>query len=169
MRSGYAPMATRSLVFCDCETSSLDWKKGELVEVAAVRLTADMTSLEGKMHRLVKMKEPHRADKRALEINKYDEALWQKHWSDDGLSNQWADAGPGLLRYVAARPEYATRFRKLGSYLATKILVADLRHWLAATGGLTSAPAPGLWPLKLPSLPIPAWFMPSNRMPPIIT
>ena len=56
--------------------------------------------------------------------------LWLKHWSDDGLSNQWGQAGPGLLRYVAARREYVTRFRKLGSYLATKILVSDLRHHL---------------------------------------
>jgi glycosyltransferase involved in cell wall biosynthesis len=59
------------------------------------------------------------------------EALWQKHWSDDGLSNQRAKAGPGLVRYVAARPEYTRQFRKLGSYLATKILVADLRHGMA--------------------------------------
>jgi glycosyltransferase involved in cell wall biosynthesis len=56
------------------------------------------------------------------------EPLWQKHWSDDGLSNQWGQAGVNLLRYVAARPEYVTRFRKMGTYLATKILISDLRH-----------------------------------------
>jgi glycosyltransferase involved in cell wall biosynthesis len=56
------------------------------------------------------------------------EPLWQKYWSDDGLSNQWAAAGENLLHYVAARPEYVTRFRKVGSYLATKILISDLRH-----------------------------------------
>jgi glycosyltransferase involved in cell wall biosynthesis len=60
------------------------------------------------------------------------DTLWQKHWSDDGLSNQWAEAGPSLLRYVAARREYVSRFRKLGSYLATKILVSDLRCHLYA-------------------------------------
>jgi glycosyltransferase involved in cell wall biosynthesis len=56
------------------------------------------------------------------------EPLWQKHWSEDSQSNQWAQAGQSLLSYVAARPEFAGRFRKMGSYLATKILVADLRH-----------------------------------------
>jgi glycosyltransferase involved in cell wall biosynthesis len=61
------------------------------------------------------------------------DTLWQKHWSDDGLSNQWDEAGPGLLRYVAARPEFVNRYRKLGSYLATKVLVADLRHRSYAT------------------------------------
>lgn len=58
------------------------------------------------------------------------EPLWTKHWSDDGQSNQWEQAGLSLLSYVAARPEFVGRFRKLGSYLATKILVADLRHGL---------------------------------------
>lgn len=58
------------------------------------------------------------------------EPLWQKHWSDDSQSNQWAQAGLSLLSYVAARPEFAGRFRKMGSYLATKILVSDLRHGL---------------------------------------
>lgn len=53
--------------------------------------------------------------------------LWEKAWSDDGLSNDGGKAGPGLLAYVRQRPEYVGRFRKLGSYLATKILVADLR------------------------------------------
>ena len=58
------------------------------------------------------------------------EPLWKKHWSDDGQSNQWSEAGESLLSYVDARPEFIGRFRKMGSYLATKILVADLRHGL---------------------------------------
>lgn|GEM_PF-1154849 len=58
------------------------------------------------------------------------EPLWQKYWSDDGQSNQWDQAGLSLLSYVAARPELRGRYRKLGSYLATKILVSDLRHGL---------------------------------------
>jgi glycosyltransferase involved in cell wall biosynthesis len=53
--------------------------------------------------------------------------LWEKSWSDDGLSNDWGRAGRGLVAYVRQRPEYVGRFRKLGSYLATKILVGDLR------------------------------------------
>jgi GT2 family glycosyltransferase len=56
--------------------------------------------------------------------------LWQKHWSDDSQSNQWGEAGLSLLTYVAARPEFVGRYRKMGSYLATKILVSDLRHGL---------------------------------------
>ena len=58
------------------------------------------------------------------------EPLWKKHWSSDGQSNQWGQAGLSLLSYVSARPELVGRFRKLGSYFATKILVADLRHGL---------------------------------------
>jgi hypothetical protein len=58
------------------------------------------------------------------------EALWQKYWSIGGLSNQWAKAGASLVDYVTQQPEIATRYRKLASYLATKVLVSDLRHGL---------------------------------------
>ena len=54
--------------------------------------------------------------------------LWEKSWVDDSLSNQWAAAGRGLVAYVEQRPEYRDRFRKLGSYLATKVLVGHLRN-----------------------------------------
>jgi glycosyltransferase involved in cell wall biosynthesis len=54
--------------------------------------------------------------------------LWEKSWSDDSLSNDWAAAGRGLIAYVGQRPEYRGRFRKLGSYLATKVLVGHLRN-----------------------------------------
>jgi glycosyltransferase involved in cell wall biosynthesis len=55
------------------------------------------------------------------------ELLWEKFSGEDNLSNDWAKAGQGLAAYVRERPEYAERFRKVGSYLATKVLVADLR------------------------------------------
>jgi glycosyltransferase involved in cell wall biosynthesis len=56
------------------------------------------------------------------------DVLWEKSWLDDSLSNDWAGAGRDLVRYLAQRPEYAKEYRKLGSYLASKILVADLRR-----------------------------------------
>lgn len=56
------------------------------------------------------------------------EPLWQKYWSLDGQSNQWEQAGLALLNYAAARPEFTGRYRKVGSYLASKILVMHLRH-----------------------------------------
>ena len=55
------------------------------------------------------------------------EPLWEKFWGDDNLSNHWAEAGSGLVAYARERPEIAGRYRKVGSYLATKVLVADLR------------------------------------------
>jgi glycosyltransferase involved in cell wall biosynthesis len=83
------------------------------------------------------------------------DVLWEKGWSDDSLSNAWSTAGRDLVSYVAQRPEYLTRFRKLGSYLATKILVANLRRADLPTffadvrqfraAGLLSAGATTLW------------------------
>jgi glycosyltransferase involved in cell wall biosynthesis len=55
------------------------------------------------------------------------DVLWEKSWSQDGLSNDWSKHGAGLLSFLAQRPEYVTRFRRLGAYLAVKVLVRDLR------------------------------------------
>jgi glycosyltransferase involved in cell wall biosynthesis len=72
--------------------------------------------------------------------------LWEKFSGDDNLSNDWARSGQGLAAYVRERPEYAGRFRKVGSYLATKVLVADLRLglWGALCRDLRALRAAGL-------------------------
>jgi glycosyltransferase involved in cell wall biosynthesis len=54
--------------------------------------------------------------------------LWQKTWSVDGASNQWATAGRDLVSYFRERTEYLSRYRKVGQYLATKILMMHIRH-----------------------------------------
>src|SRR5580704_12581868 len=82
------------------------------------------------------------------------ELLWEKFSGDDNLSNDWAKAGQGLAAYVRERPEYAGRFRKVGSYLATKVLVADLRLGLwdafrRDVGALRAAGLIGTDPLRL--------------------
>jgi glycosyltransferase involved in cell wall biosynthesis len=74
------------------------------------------------------------------------EPLWEKFWGDDNLSNDWAKAGSGLVAYARERPEVAGRYRKVGAYLATKVLVADLRlHlWPAFWRDLGALRAAGL-------------------------
>jgi len=61
------------------------------------------------------------------------EVLWEKSWLDDSLSNDWIAAGRDLVRYVAQRPEYVRQYRKIGAYLAGKLLVASLRRRDLAT------------------------------------
>ncbi len=56
------------------------------------------------------------------------DALFEKSWSTDGLSNQWASAGHELVSYFRERPEYTGRYRKVGQYLATKTLIMHIRH-----------------------------------------
>jgi glycosyltransferase involved in cell wall biosynthesis len=74
------------------------------------------------------------------------ELLWEKFSGGDNLSNDWEKAGLGLAAYVRERPEYAGRFRKVGSYLATKVLIADLRMrlWGAFQRDLAALHAAGL-------------------------
>jgi glycosyltransferase involved in cell wall biosynthesis len=59
--------------------------------------------------------------------------LWEKHLSDDALSGRWREAGHWLIRYSQANPDYLVRYRKLGSYFATKVLCYDLRRPSLAT------------------------------------
>jgi hypothetical protein len=59
------------------------------------------------------------------------QVLWEKFWSADGLSNPQNDLGRGLVAY--ADTAFGTRYPKLQSYLASQVLVADLRHRLWAT------------------------------------
>jgi len=56
------------------------------------------------------------------------DVLWEKAWSVDGLSTQWTTAGRDLVSYFSERTEYLGRYRKVGQYLATKILMMDIRH-----------------------------------------
>ncbi len=58
---------------------------------------------------------------------------WEKGWTTNSLSNEWKDAGRDLVTYAKQRPQFTTRFQKLGSYLASKILVFDLRRGDFAT------------------------------------
>jgi glycosyltransferase involved in cell wall biosynthesis len=84
----------------------------------------------------------------------FSELLWEKFWGGDNLSNDWAKAGSGLAAYVRERPEIAGRYRKVGAYLATKVLVADarLRLWDALRRDLRTFRAAGLIDFDLPRL-----------------
>jgi hypothetical protein len=53
--------------------------------------------------------------------------LWEKFRSADALSRRWQDAGTGLLYYAQSHPEYLTRYRKVATYFATKLLFYELR------------------------------------------
>lgn len=55
------------------------------------------------------------------------DVLWEKFWSDEGLSAQWNRQAAGLIAYVRQRPEYLARYPRLASYLASKVLVGHLR------------------------------------------
>jgi glycosyltransferase involved in cell wall biosynthesis len=74
------------------------------------------------------------------------EPLWEKFWGDDNLSNNWAKAAGGLIAYARERPEIAGRYRKVGAYLATKVLITDLRLglWRAFWRDLGALRAAGL-------------------------
>lgn len=77
-----APLSARDMLFVDVETSSLDPKVGEIVEVAALLAAPDLSSCLGRVHRLVRMRRPEAAEKRALEVCRYDADLWRRHGVD---------------------------------------------------------------------------------------
>lgn len=74
------------------------------------------------------------------------EILWEKYQSGDGLSEDKARAGQGLLAYLRQCPAYRERYPKIVSYLITRILVSDLRYglWRALARDLREFRAAGL-------------------------
>jgi glycosyltransferase involved in cell wall biosynthesis len=84
----------------------------------------------------------------------FSEPLWEKFWGNDSLSNDWAKAGLGLAAYAREIPELTGRYRKIGAYLATKVLAADARlHlWDALRRDLRIFRAAGLIDWNVPRL-----------------
>ncbi len=82
------------------------------------------------------------------------DVLFEKAMSADSTSDEWAVAGRHLVDYVKQRPEYLGRYRRLGHYLATKILVANVRRRDLATvaGDVRRFRAAGLIDVGLPQL-----------------
>jgi hypothetical protein len=80
--------------------------------------------------------------------------LWVKFWSDASLSNTWTAAAAGLAEFVAQRPEYRTRYRAVGSYLATKLLTGHVRdgRYGALVPDWKRLAAAGLLDLNVPRL-----------------
>jgi glycosyltransferase involved in cell wall biosynthesis len=58
------------------------------------------------------------------------DTLWRKFWSHDALTTNWSWTGPDFLILAAVQSEYFAHHRKLRTYLATKILAADLKRGL---------------------------------------
>src|SRR5262245_58401809 len=56
------------------------------------------------------------------------DALFEKSWSMDGLSNQWSGAGYELVSCFRERPEYIGRYRKVGQYIVNKLIIMHIRH-----------------------------------------
>jgi glycosyltransferase involved in cell wall biosynthesis len=82
------------------------------------------------------------------------DVLFEKAMSVDGISDEWVAAGRHLCDYVRQRPEYLGKYRPLGHYLATKILVANIRRRDLATvlGDWRRFRAAGIIDVGLPQL-----------------
>jgi glycosyltransferase involved in cell wall biosynthesis len=74
------------------------------------------------------------------------DVLWEKFVSPDSLSLAGTETGRGMLAFIEGCPAYRTRYPKLASYLATKVLISDLRLrlWSAFRRDLDAFRAAGL-------------------------
>jgi DNA polymerase III subunit epsilon len=71
------PLTHRDVVFVDCESSGLDPSVHEVIEWAAVRMTADLQTEKGRLEKKVTMRHPERADARALAVVGYTPQEWR--------------------------------------------------------------------------------------------
>lgn len=71
------PMVSRDLVFLDLETSALEPDVGEILDFAAVRMSADLQTEKGRVEVQCILRWPERAEATALAINGYTPAAWR--------------------------------------------------------------------------------------------
>ncbi|MCU0677610.1 MAG: 3'-5' exonuclease [Myxococcota bacterium] len=78
------------LVFLDVETTGLDPQKHEILEVAAIRVTHDLSRILDKFCTKVRPTRLHDADPAALEVNGYSDAEWADAIDlDEALTVLW--------------------------------------------------------------------------------
>lgn len=68
----------KDLCFIDCETTGLDPHHHEIIDVAAVRVTHDLTEIR-RAHCLVMPQHPDRASPEAAALTGFSVAAWQAH------------------------------------------------------------------------------------------
>ena len=66
----------RNLLFIDTETTGLDPNKGEIIELAAMLTTPDNKEVLKTFEVKLRMEHPELAEKKALEVNGYNEVEW---------------------------------------------------------------------------------------------
>jgi DNA polymerase III alpha subunit (gram-positive type) len=71
------PFGSRDILFVDSETSGLDPDVHEILDWAAVRFSADLQTEKARCVTKCSMQWPDRAEKSALEINRYDAQEWR--------------------------------------------------------------------------------------------
>lgn len=72
------PTHARDVVFFDTETSSLDPYTGEILEIAALRMAANLQYEKARLEMKCVMTRPESAEPRALEVNRYSAAEWKR-------------------------------------------------------------------------------------------
>jgi DNA polymerase III epsilon subunit-like protein len=71
------PFTHRDVVFVDLETSGTDPSVHEIVEIAAIRLTADLQTEKARLEKKITMRHPERAEAKALQVNGYTPQEWR--------------------------------------------------------------------------------------------
>lgn len=72
------PVNARDVVFFDTETSGLNPLEHEIIELAAVRMTANLQFEKARLEMRCTLTRPDVAESKALEVNRYNAAEWKR-------------------------------------------------------------------------------------------
>lgn len=143
------PKPPLDLVFLDVETTGLDPQKHEILEVAAIRVTADLSRILDTFCTKVRPTRLHDADPAALTVNGYSDAEWADAIElDEALTVLWpilkgaVPAGHNIgfdLRFLEAAAHATGRATEKGA-LPTDYRRLDTASlaWLLVTTGQSS-------------------------------
>jgi DNA polymerase III alpha subunit (gram-positive type) len=139
----------RNLCFIDTETTGLDADKGEIIELAAILTTPDNSKVLKTLEVKFRMEFPERAEKKALEVNGYNDIEWAVekcasdkaavavdllHMTDDAIlighnvsfDERFVDV---FLRRLAYKPNW--HYHKIDTVvLAWPLVIAGRAKWL---------------------------------------
>lgn len=125
------------VVITDTETSGLEPGHHEVIEIASILTDMNLEEKE-RYHIKVPMQHPERAEKRALEINKYDPVIWEKEGRPFYYWMDWIKKKSGYGRcliFAGHNAQFDYRMIREGYYKPQGIF-CNLSYWNFDTMGL---------------------------------
>jgi len=123
------PLVHRDLVFVDLETSGLNPSEHEILEVAALRMSADLQVEKARLEKKITMRYPERAEAKALATNGYTLHGWRQSVPVRVACVDFAKMVDDDCIWVGHHPSFDESFLRV-AYLAEGLILPSFKAML---------------------------------------